>query len=338
MTRDGPPEPLDRDLPAGRSVVEARPDLGGGAATPSFALPPDASPGLPAAPAPLAVGPRTFAWGQRTHVMGILNVTPDSFSGDGLLATGSADPIAAAVAQARQMAEEGADLLDIGGASSRPGHAPLPLEEEMARVVPVIRAVAAALPGMPISVDTTSPAVAAAAVDAGAHLLNDVWGVADDPAMVRVAAEHGVPIVLMHNRSEPRYRNLLPEVVADLWRAVERAVDAGVPWDRLIVDPGFGFGKTPDHNVALLAGLGSLRVLGRPILLGTSRKSTLGRLLDLPPDQRVEATAATSVLGIAAGAADIIRVHDVRENVRAARIADAVVRGWRPADWGEATR
>ena len=338
MTSDGPPEPPDRDLPAERSVVEARPDLGGGAATPSFALPPDASPGLPAAPAPLVVGPRTFAWGQRTHVMGILNVTHDSFSGDGLLATGSADPVAAAVARARQMAEDGADMLDIGGASSRPGHAPPPLEAEIARVVPVIRAVAAALPGMPISVDTTSPAVAAAAVDAGAHLLNDVWGVADDPAMVRVAAERGVPIVLMHNRSEPRYRNLLPEVVADLWRALERAVDAGVPWDRLIVDPGFGFGKTPDHNLALLAGLGSLRVLGRPILLGTSRKSTLGKLLDLPPDQRVEATAATSVLGIAAGAADIVRVHDVLENVRAARVADAVVRGWRPADWGEATR
>ncbi len=336
MTRDRPSGPDDRDLPVDGSVVEARPDLGGGAATPSFALPPDASPGLPAAPAALVIGPRTFAWGQRTYVMGILNVTEDSFSGDGLLA--ASDPMEAAVRQARQMAADGADILDIGGASSRPGHAPMPLEEELARVLPVIRAVAAALPDMPISVDTTSPGVAAAAVDAGADLLNDVWGVADDPAMARVAADRAVPIVLMHNRSEARYRNLLPEVVADLWRAVERAVDAGVPWDRLIVDPGFGFGKTPDHNLALLAGLGSLRVLGRPVLLGTSRKSTLGKLLDLPADQRVEATAATSVLGIAAGAVDIIRVHDVRQNVRAARTADAVVRGWRPAGWGEATR
>jgi dihydropteroate synthase len=236
------------------------------------------------------------------------------------------------------MVDDGADILDVGGASSRPGHTPLPPAEEIARVLPVIRAVADALPGTPISIDTTSPGVAEAALDAGAHLLNDVWGVAADPAMVRVAAERGVPIVLMHNRGEPRYRNLIAEVVADLWRAIERAVDAGVPWERLVIDPGFGFGKTPEHNLALLAGLGSLRVLGRPILLGTSRKSTLGKVLDLPPDQRVEATAATSVLGIAAGAADIIRVHDVLENVRAARTADAVVRGWRPASWGETTR
>jgi dihydropteroate synthase len=338
MTDNRPSERADRDLPYEASVVEARPDLGGGAATPSFALPPRASLGVPGAPEPLVIGPRSFTWGRRTYVMGIVNVTPDSFSGDGLLAAAPAEPVEAAVRQARQMVEDGADILDIGGASSRPGHAPSPLEVEIARIVPVIRAIAAALPGMPISVDTTSPGVATAAVAAGAHLLNDVWGVADDPGMARVAAELGVPIVLMHNRSEPRYRNLLAEVVADLWRAVERALDAGVPWDRLVVDPGFGFGKTPDHNLALLAGLGSLRVLGRPILLGTSRKSTLGKVLDLPPGQRVEATVATSVLGIAAGAADIIRVHDVRENVRAARIADAVARGWRPDGWGEATR
>lgn len=326
----------DRDLPAARGVVEARPELGGGAATPSFTLPGDATLGLPAAPEPLAIGPRTFAWGERTHVMGILNVTPDSFSGDGLLAT--ADPVEAAVAQARRMVADGADLLDVGGASSRPGHAPLDPDEEAARVVPVIRAVSAALPGTAISIDTTSPHVGAAALEAGAHLLNDVWGVAEDPGMVRLAAERGVPIVLMHNRAEARYRNLIAEVVADLWRAMERAMGAGVPWDHLIVDPGFGFGKTPDHNLALLAGLGSLRVLGRPVLLGTSRKSTLGKVLDLPADARVEATAATTVLGIAAGAADIVRVHDVLENTRAARIADAVVRGWLPSGWREATR
>jgi dihydropteroate synthase len=328
--------PADRDLPAERSVVAARPVLGGGAATPSFGLPADATLGLPAAPSPMVIGPSTFAWGVRTHVMGILNITPDSFSGDGLLR--GDDPQEAAVARARRMVEDGADLLDIGGASSRPGHADLTVGEETARVVPVIRAVAAALPGTPISIDTTSPGVAAAALDAGAHMLNDVWGVAEDPGMVRVAAGRGVPIVLMHNRGEPRYRNLLAEVVADLWRAIERAMDAGVPWDHLVIDPGFGFGKTPDQNLALLAGLSSLRVLGRPVLLGTSRKSTLGKVLDLPPDQRVEATIATTALGIAAGAADLVRVHDVRENVRAARIADAVVRGWRPAAWGEAPR
>ena len=150
--------------------------------------------------------------------------------------------------------------------------------------------------------------------------------------MVRLAAERGVPIILMHNRAEARYRNLVAEVIADLQRALERAMDAGVPWDHLVVDPGFGFGKTPDHNLALLADLGALRVLGRPILLGTSRKSTLGKLLDLPPDQRAEATAATTALGIAAGV-DIVRVHDVRENARTARVADAILRGWRPDGW-----
>jgi dihydropteroate synthase len=257
-------------------------------------------------------------------------VTPDSFAGDGLLA--APDPVAAAIDQARRMVADGADLLDVGGASSRPGHAAIPPAEEIARVVPVIRALAAGLPDAVISIDTTSPAVAAAALDAGAHLLNDVWGVAADPGMVRLAAERGVPIILMHNRAEARYRNLIAEVVADLQRALERAMDAGVPWDHLVVDPGFGFGKTPDHNVALLADLGALRALGRPILLGTSRKSTLGKLLDLPPDQRVEATAATTALGIAAGA-DIVRVHDVRENARTARVADAILRGWRPDGW-----
>ncbi|HYO43934.1 MAG TPA: dihydropteroate synthase [Candidatus Limnocylindrales bacterium] len=320
----------DRNLPDERGVVRARPELGGGSATPSFTLPDDAGTGLPGAPRPMTIGPRTFAWGERTFVMGILNVTPDSFSGDGLLA--AADPAAAALEQARRMVADGADLLDVGGASSRPGHAPIAPGEEIARVVPVIRAVTAELPGTVISIDTTSPVVAEAALDAGAHVLNDIWGVGEDTAMIRVAVARGVPIVLMHNRAEARYRNLLPEVIADLERAIERAMDAGVPWDRLIVDPGFGFGKTPDHNVALLGGLAALRVLGRPILLGTSRKSTLGKLLDLPPDQRREATAATTALGIASGV-DIVRVHDVRENARTARVADAILRGWRPDGW-----
>ena len=316
-------------------MVAARPEQGGGAATPSFALPDDAGSGLPAPPSPLAVGPRTLAWGERTYVMGILNITSDSFSGDGLLVAG--DPVAAATALAGRMVEDGADLLDVGGASSRPGHAAVAPEDEIRRVVPVIRAVRAAFPAAVISVDTTSPTVAEASLDAGAHLLNDVWGVADDPAMVRVAAERGAPIVLMHNRAEARYRNLLAEVVGDLQRAIDRALAAGVAWDRLIVDPGFGFGKTPDHNLVLLRDLAALRVLGRPILLGASRKSTLGKVLDLPADQRVEATTATTALAIAAGA-DLVRVHDVRENVRTARLADAVVRGWRPDGWLDGAR
>jgi dihydropteroate synthase len=194
-----------------------------------------------------------------------------------------------------------------------------------------VATVRAALPGTPISIDTTKPEVAEAALAAGADLLNDIWAVAPDDAMGALAAAQGVPLLVMHNRAEARYTSLVAEVIADLMGAVERAVAAGVPLDNVIVDPGIGFGKTPDHNVALLHDLRALRVLDRPILLGTSRKSTLGRILDLPVDERLEATLATTALGIAAGV-DIIRVHDVRANVRAARISDAIVRGtWHDA-------
>jgi dihydropteroate synthase len=312
------------DASSVRGVVGARPDLGGGAATPSVGLPDGAGDGLPRPPAPTTIGPRTFTWGERTFVMGILNVTPDSFSGDGLLAMPNA--MAAAIAAARAMVAEGADLLDIGGESTRPGHETVTAEDEIARVVPVIRAVREAMPDVPVSVDTTKAAVAEAALDAGAALVNDVWGVAAEDALLRLAAERRVPIVLMHNRPEARYRNVVAEVLADLQGAIERAMAAGVAPEAILVDPGFGFGKTPEQNVAVLRDLERLRVLGRPILLGTSRKSTLGRILDLGPDERVEATVATTVLGVAAGI-DIVRVHDVRANVRAARTADAVVRG-----------
>ncbi len=280
-------------------------------------------------PAPMRIGSRTFTWGERTFVMGIVNVTPDSFSGDGLLTGSSDDVVAAAIAQSRSMAAEGADLLDVGGESTRPGHVEVTEDEELRRVVPVIAAIRQALPEMPISVDTSKPGVAEAALGVGADLVNDVWAVAPDDSLARVAAAHAAPLVLMHNRAEPRYEDLVAEVIADLGAAIERAVGAGVAPERLIVDPGFGFGKTPEHNVAILAALGELRVLGRPILLGTSRKSTLGRILDLPADQRLEATLATTALGIAAGA-DVVRVHDVRANVRVARTADAIIRGtWR---------
>jgi dihydropteroate synthase len=273
------------------------------------------------------IGPRTFHWGERTFVMGILNITPDSFSGDGLLATRGAvaGVVEQAVAQAVAMAGEGADLLDIGGESTRPGHAPVDEAEELQRVIPVVLAVREALPAMPLTIDTTKPAVAEAALAAGADAINDIWGVAEDDALPDLAAAHGVPLIVMHNRAEPRYERLLPEIVADLRRALDRAAAAGVSWSDLLVDPGFGFGKTADQNLELLHGLADLRALGRPILLGTSRKSTLGKVLDLPADQRLEATLATTALGIAAGA-DIVRVHDVRANVRAARMADAVVR------------
>lgn len=295
-------------------------------ATPSVNLPGGAASGLPDdPPAPLRIGRRRFEWGARTYVMGVINVTPDSFSGDGLLAEGS-DPEEAAVEQARRMADEGADLLDIGGVSTRPGHRPVPADEEARRVVPVVRAVRKALPKMPLSIDTTSVAVAEQALDAGADLVNDVWGVGADDALARLAADRGVPLVVMHNRAEPRYRSVVAEVLADLSRAIERAVDLGVAFESLIVDPGIGFGKTAAQNLALLGELDVLTRLGRPILLGTSRKSTIGKVLDLPADQRLEGTLATTALGIAAGA-DIVRVHDVLANVRVSRMSDAVVRG-----------
>lgn len=323
----------ERSLPAEGGVEAARPELGGGAATPSFRLPEGAPGGIPAGLGETRIGPRTFRWGLATHVMGIVNVTPDSFSGDGLLAsrvgaTEARGAVEAAAALARSMADEGADIVDVGGESSRPGHDPVSAEVEQARVVPVVAAIRAALPGLPISVDTTKPSVAAAAIDAGANLVNDVWGVATDDGLARLAAERRVPLVVMHNRSEARYRVLVAEVIADLEAALERALAAGCRWDDLLVDPGFGFGKTPEHNLELLRELATLRVLGRPIVLGTSRKSTLGKVLDLPPGQRLEATLATTALAAAAGV-DIVRVHDVRPNVRVARMTDAVVRARR---------
>lgn len=224
------------------------------------------------------------------------------------------------------MVDEGADILDVGGESTRPGHAPVDDAEELARVVPVIRAIRAALPETPISVDTTKPVVAAAALDAGADCINDVWGTGSSDALPRLAADRGAAYVLMHNRQEARYVDVVREVVADLQHGVDRAMAAGVPWVSIVVDPGIGFGKTMEHNLVLLRDLAELAVLGRPVLLGTSRKSTIGRVLGgLPPDERLEGTLATTALGIAAGV-DIVRVHDVLPNARVARMCDAIVR------------
>jgi dihydropteroate synthase len=262
----------------------------------------------------------------RVRVMGIVNVTPDSFSGDGLLA-GSTDAVTAAVEQARRMVEEGADVLDVGGESTRPGHAPVTAADELDRVVPVVRAIRAALPEAAISIDTTKPGVAEAALDAGADMINDVWGTGPDGALAALAAQRRVPYAVMHNRDEARYDDVVREVVADLERAIDRATGLGLPFDLLLVDPGIGFGKTAEHNLAVLRDLGALRALGRPILLGTSRKSTIGKVLGgVAADQRLEGTLATTALGIAHGA-DMVRVHDVAANGRAARVADAIVRG-----------
>ncbi len=316
-------------------------------ATPSFDLPPDADPGLPEdPPSPMRFRGRTFTWGSRTYLMGIVNVTPDSFSGDGILAPAARDlgrgadtdeAFRAAVAQGVAMAAAGADMLDVGGESSRPGHEPVPEAEEVRRVLPVVRALREALPDMPISIDTVKPRVAEAALDAGADLINDVWGVGKSDAMARVAAERRVPYIVMHGRAEARYQNLMAEILTDLQRAIDRAVALGVAWQALIVDPGFGFGKTPAQNLYLMAHLADLRILGRPVLLGASRKSTIGKVLDLPAYERLEGTLATTALAVGAGV-DLIRVHDVAANRRAARMADAIHRpgtvgpeGWQPA-------
>jgi dihydropteroate synthase len=295
--------------------------------TPSVALPKGADRGIPQRPpAPLVVGPKEFVWGSRTYVMGIVNVTPDSFSGDGILAAAKTDFVERSLRQAIEMVEQGADLIDVGGQSTRPGHVDISIEDELSRVLPVVEAIRAALPGTPISIDTTRTRVAAAAVESGADLVNDIWGVAAERALLDLAAQRHLPIVLMHNRAEPVYANVVAEVIADLSRALDRALAAGVAWGMTIVDPGIGFGKTAEQNIAVLHDLELLSALGRPVLLGTSRKSTIGKVLDLPADQRVEGTLATTALGVAAGA-DIIRVHDVQPNVRVARMADAIVRG-----------
>lgn len=262
-----------------------------------------------------------WPWGRRTFVMGIINVTPDSFSGDGLI-----DRLDEVVRRARAMVEAGADILDVGGESTRPGHIPVPAEEELRRVIPAIRAIREALPHVPISVDTNKAVVAEAALAAGATMINDVRGLAGDPDMPAVAARAGVPVVIMHDLEIQRPDELVPRLIRDLAIRIERALAAGVRWEHIIVDPGFGFGKEPELNLLLLRRLRDLTVLGRPILVGTSRKRTIGYVLGTPPEDRLEGTAATIALSIANGA-DIVRVHDVREMVRVVRMTDAVVRG-----------
>ena len=283
-----------------------------------------------------------FEWGKRTYVMGILNITSDSFSGDGILQnlTGSKNP-GLALEQAGRFVAAGVHILDVGGESTRPGSVPVSADEEAARVLPVIRALAEAFPGIPISIDTYKAVVAEAAIQVGARLVNDVWGLRADPEMGAVIARYGVPVVLMHNRSKPanaeiearlggryvgvQYGNLLEEVKQELMESVALAHAAGVTDDKIILDPGIGFGKTVSQSLELLNRLDEIRALGYPVLLGPSRKSFIGYTLDLPPEQRVEGTAATIAVGIVRGA-DIVRVHDVEEMVRVARMTDAIVR------------
>jgi dihydropteroate synthase len=290
-------------------------------------------------PSPTTIGPLMCYWGSRTYVMGILNVTPDSFSEDGLLT--EENWLEAVVSQACRMAEQGADILDVGGESTRPGSQPVSEEEELRRVIPAIKAIAAEL-DIAISVDTYKAKVARQALEAGAHLVNDVWGFRMDPDIARVVADYDAPAIVMHNRSRPKdavqeeklggryvgveYNHLLADVLRELKESIELGLAAGVAEAKIIIDNGIGFGKTVEQNLTLLNQLDEFRVLGRPILIGPSRKSFIGYTLDLPPQERVEGTGATVALGIERGA-DIVRVHNVREMVRVARMADALVRG-----------
>lgn len=296
---------------------------------------------------PLNIAGRTFAWGSRTYLMGILNITPDSFSGDGLMSVSgsTAEPfketmVGDALAQARRFVAAGADILDVGGESTRPGSQALAAEQEMERVLPVIRAIAAELDVL-ISIDTYKASIAEAALNAGAHIVNDVWALRADPDLAGVAACYQAPLILMHNRSSwahaeikeglggryigMAYEDLLGDIRRELLESVEIARQAGVPAEHLILDPGIGFGKTVEQNLELLDRLGEIGELGYPVLLGPSRKSFIGFTLDKPADQRLEGTAAAVAVGIVRGA-DIIRVHDMEFMAQVARMTDAIVR------------
>jgi len=303
---------------------------------------------------PLAIGKHSLAWGERTYVMGILNITPDSFSGDGLLPSpaplsplppspqemGGEGRVRGAD-QARTFLASGADILDVGGESTRPGSQPVDAEEEMRRVIPVIRAIAVEFPEALISIDTCKAEVAEEALKAGASIVNDVWALRADPGLAGVAARYNAPVILMHNRSQPanvevrerlgsaylgaEYQNLIADVKRELMDSVAIARVAGIPDERIILDPGIGFGKTVEQNLELINRLDEIRSLGYPVLLGASRKSFIGYTLDLLPDQRVEGTAAAVAVGILRGA-DIVRVHDVEAMARVARMTDALVR------------
>lgn len=270
-------------------------------------------------------------WGQQTYVMGIVNVTPDSFSGDGLkheLAT-EEELVHRAVEQAQHFVTEGATFIDVGGESTRPNRAKMiSEEEELARVIPVIQALRAKLPReVIISIDTYKSGVAAKALDAGADLINDIWGLRHDPAMASLARERSVPVILMANMRGYQKHEIVSDIVRFLAGSIDLALAAGIAWENIIVDPGIGFGMTPEEDLTVQRRLGELHVLGRPILLGTSRKSHIGRILGgLPASERLEGTAATLAIGIAQGT-DIVRVHDVHEMMRVVRMSDAVIRG-----------
>ena len=266
----------------------------------------------------LTILDRRFVWGTRTYVMGIVNLSPESFSGDGL------SDLQDAVEQARRMADEGADIIDVGGQSTRPGFDELSVEEELRRVIPAVRAIVDAV-DLPVSIDAYRRPVAEAALDAGAHLLNDIHGFRYDASMASLAAKRGVPAIVMHNQRAREFHDTIADIRAGFEATLQIAKDAGLAREQLILDPGFGFGWTVPQNLEMLRRLGELRDLGLPLLVGTSRKSTIGAVLEAPEDQRAWGTAATVAIAIANGA-DIVRVHDVAQMTQVARMADAIVR------------
>lgn len=264
-------------------------------------------------------GETELALGQRTLIMGILNITPDSFSDGGLW-----NEPDLAVEHALRMAAEGADIIDIGGESTRPGHDPVSLEEELERVLPVIESIHKAAPQLPISIDTYKAEVARRALQAGAHIINDVWGGKADPDMVSVAAEADCPIILMHNRRDRNYTDYISDICADLKDSIERALTAGVKPERIILDPGIGFAKNHEENLQAMMSLDTLAGMGYPLLLGTSRKTFIRNVLHLPADDVIEGTAATVAFGIAQGC-QIVRVHDVSQIKRTVTMCDAML-------------
>lgn len=270
----------------------------------------------------MRIGNREFETKGHTYVMGILNVTPDSFS-DG----GRWNDRDRALRHAEDMVKEGADIVDIGGESTRPGYTLLPAEEEISRVIPILEAVKANF-DVPVSLDTYKPEVAEAGIRAGADLINDIWGLKYDDKMAGVIAESGLPCCLMHNRKNAEYQDFMQEVAADLAETLRLAEKAGIPGERILLDPGVGFGKTYEQNLEVIHCLEELHVLGCPLLLGCSRKSVIGLTLNLPAEERVEGTIVTTVMAVMKGCM-FVRVHDVRENVRAVRMAEAILRGGR---------
>lgn len=268
----------------------------------------------------MEIGGKIFDTEHRTYIMGILNVTPDSFSDGGRYYSPEA-----AVKHAREMVRDGADILDVGGESTRPGHEQITDDEEIARVVPVIEKLKAEL-DVPISVDTYKSKVAKAALEAGADLVNDIWGLKYDEQMAGLIAEYHAACCLMHNRQKAEYSHFVPEVLLDLEESVRLAKEAGIPDEHIMLDPGIGFGKTYEMNLEMLKNLASLQSLGYPVLLGTSRKSVIGLTLDLPADQREEGTLVTTVMGMMSGCS-FVRVHDVKANYRAIKMTEAILRG-----------